>query len=240
MLLIEDLQVELAGQVILKHIDLEIKWGETHVLFGPNGSGKTSLLMTIMGYPQYKVIGGRILFKGVDITYMPINERARLGIGMSFQRPPTLRGVKTKDLIRTFGGRLEDSGKEISGLNMATFMDRDVNLGFSGGEIKKSELLQLILQDPELILLDEPESGVDLENIKIIGRSIKKLLQKHLRRQRIKSGLIITHTGLILNYLEADMGHLLLDGHIRCEGNPREMFETIQTAGYEECARCQR
>jgi Fe-S cluster assembly ATP-binding protein len=237
---ISNLSVAVGDKEVLHGINLTIDQGETHVLFGKNGSGKTSLLMALMGFSNYRITGGQIRFKDRDITLMPINERARLGIGMSFQRPPTLRGVKTKDLIRTFGGRPEDREKEISGLNMATFMDRDVNLGFSGGEIKKSELLQLILQDPELILLDEPESGVDLENIKIIGRSIKKLLQKHLRRQRIKSGLIITHTGLILNYLGADMGHLLLDGHIRCEGNPREMFETIQTAGYEECARCQR
>jgi Fe-S cluster assembly ATP-binding protein len=119
-------------------------------------------------------------------------------------------------------------------------MERDINLGFSGGEIKKSELLQLIVQNPELILLDEPESGVDLENIKVIGKVIKKLLQKNLRRQRVKAGLVITHTGLILNYLEADKGHLMLNGMIICEGNPREMFETIQNSGYEECIRCQR
>ncbi len=99
MLLIEDLQVELAGKRILKHIDLEIKPGETHVLFGPNGSGKTSLLMTIMGYPQYKVVAGKISFKGEDITNMPINERAMLGIGMSYQRPPTIHGLKTRQMV---------------------------------------------------------------------------------------------------------------------------------------------
>src|SRR3989339_1389964 len=100
MLQIEDLKVELADKVILKHIDLEIKPGETHVLFGPNGSGKTSLLMTIMGYPQYKVAGGRIVFKGRDITHAPINERAKLGIGMSYQRPPTINGLKTRQMVK--------------------------------------------------------------------------------------------------------------------------------------------
>jgi Fe-S cluster assembly ATP-binding protein len=99
MLQIEDLQVKLGDKEILKHIDLEILPGETHILFGPNGSGKTSLLMTIMGYPQYRVTGGKILFKGQDITHMSVNERARLGIGMSYQRPPTIHGVKTRQMI---------------------------------------------------------------------------------------------------------------------------------------------
>ncbi len=99
MLLIEDLRVELADRIILQHIDLEIKQGETHVLFGPNGSGKTSLLMTIMGYPQYRVLSGKIMFKGEDITHMPINERSQLGIGMSYQRPPTIHGLKTRQMV---------------------------------------------------------------------------------------------------------------------------------------------
>ena len=99
MLLIEDLQVELGGKVLLKDMHLEIKPGETHILFGPNGSGKTSLLMTIMGYPQYVVKRGKIAFKGVDITHAPIDERARLGIGMSYQRPPTINGLKTRQML---------------------------------------------------------------------------------------------------------------------------------------------
>lgn len=237
---IKDLTVEVAERVVLKHINIAIDYGETHILFGRNGCGKTSLLMSIMGFSGYKVKEGTIHFKGEDITSLPIHERAKRGIGMSFQRPPTIRGLKTRDLIRTFGGDENAVDQIVETLDFSAFLDRDINLGFSGGEIKKSELLQLTLQNPELILLDEPESGVDLENIKIIGRGIKRLLQKNLHKQRIKSGLVITHTGLILNYLEADNGYLMLDGTIRCEGNPREMFETIQSAGYEECARCQR
>ncbi len=237
---IKDLTVDVSGRTVLKNINLAIDYGETHVLFGKNGSGKTSLLMAIMGFSGYKVKAGSIFFKGQDITYAPIHERAKLGIGMSFQRPPTIRGLKTRDLIRTFHGEDELVERIVDALNFSAFLDRDVNLGFSGGEIKKSELLQLTIQNPDLILLDEPESGVDLENIKIIGKGIKRLLQKNLHRQRVKSGLVITHTGLILNYLEADNGYLMLDGTIRCEGNPREMFETIQSTGYEECARCQR
>jgi Fe-S cluster assembly ATP-binding protein len=237
---IKNLTVEVAGRVVLKDINMGIDYGETHVLFGKNGSGKTSLLMAIMGFSGYKVTAGSIHFRGEDITYLPIHERANRGIGMSFQRPPTIRGLKTSDLIRTFGRDEFAVDQVVDNLQFSTFMDRDINLGFSGGEIKKSELVQLSLQNPDLILLDEPESGVDLENIKLIGRAIKRLLQKNLHRQRTKSGLVITHTGLILNYLEADKGYLMLEGTIRCEGNPREMFESIQCGGYEECARCQR
>jgi Fe-S cluster assembly ATP-binding protein len=249
MLLIEDLQVELAGKVILKHIDLEIKPGETHVLFGPNGSGKTSLLMTIMGYPQYKVIGGKISFKGVDITDSPINERAQLGIGMSYQRPPTIHGLKTRQMVRICGGkdaRVEDLAKRV---NFADFLDRDVNAGFSGGEIKRSELLQLLAQDPDLMLFDEPESGVDLENITLVGETIANLLQKEcaatqtktrlqMKRERSKMGLIITHTGYILDYVAVDKGQLLYNGILSCSTNPREIFTCISEVGYEECVRC--
>jgi len=178
MLVIEDLQVELAGRIILRHIDMEIKPGETHVLFGPNGSGKTSLLMTIVGYPQYKVLAGRIIFKGVDITNLPINERAKLGIGMSFQRPPTIRGLKTRQMVKICAGGREDIDVDALArtVNFHNFLDRDVNDSFSGGEIKRCELLQLMAQDPDLMLFDEPESGVDLENMELIGRTIAKLL----------------------------------------------------------------
>ncbi len=240
-LIINELSVEVGGREVLHDINMEIRPGETHVLFGKNGSGKTSLLMAIMGFSRYRITKGSIFFKGSDITHLPINERAAMGVGMSFQRPPTIRGLKTRDLVellsRHNGGETEAHAES---LHFTDFLDRDINQGLSGGEIKKSELLQLMAQNPDLILLDEPESGVDLENIALIGKVIKKLLQKNLRRLRVKSGLIITHTGLILNYLEADRGYLLLDGRMKCHGNPREMFNTICNLGYEECAKCQR
>jgi Fe-S cluster assembly ATP-binding protein len=123
-------------------------------------------------------------------------------------------------------------------LNMVEFLDRDINLGFSGGEMKRSELLQLLAQSPDLVLLDEPESGVDLENMVLVGKIASRLLDKHVRRERQKSGLIITHTGYILDYLEGDKGHVMIDGQTVCTGNPREMIETIRELGYEECAKC--
>lgn len=249
MLQVEDLQVQLGDKQILKHIDLEIHPGETHVLFGPNGSGKTTLLMTIMGYPQYRVTGGRIVFKGEDITHMPIDERAGLGIGISYQRPPTINGVKTKQMVQICAKGEVDAEALAVKMNFAEFLDRDINAGFSGGEIKRSELLQLMAQDPDLLLFDEPESGVDLENISLIGNSISQLLQrdfrlndqksqKELQKERTKMGLIITHTGFILDYVTADRGQVLFDGVLTCTSNPREIFKCISQVGYEECVRC--
>jgi Fe-S cluster assembly ATP-binding protein len=252
MLLIEDLRVELGDRVILANINLEIKAGETHVLFGPNGSGKTSLLMTIMGYPQYRVVEGRILFKGVDITHLPINERAGLGIGMSYQRPPTINGVKTRQMVQICARKEVDVQDLAQRLNFVDLLDRDVNAGFSGGEIKRSELLQLMAQAPDLILFDEPESGVDMENIVLVGNTIASLLEKgyapfldddrqckmELRRQRTKMGLIITHTGYILDYVTADKGQVLFNGVLSCTNNPREIFKQISKSGYGECVKC--
>jgi len=249
MLQIEDLQVKLGDKEILKHIDLEIKPGETHILFGPNGSGKTSLLMTIMGYPQYEVVAGKIVFKGEDITHLPIDERAMLGIGMSFQRPPTINGLKTRQMVRLCAKDEVDEEDLAKQVNFEDFLDRDVNAGFSGGEIKRSELLQLLAQSPDLMLFDEPESGVDMENISLVGNTIASLLQKDFsvverkskmkaKLDRTKMGLIITHTGYILDYVAADKGQVLYDGMLSCVSNPREILSCIGESGYKECVRC--
>jgi len=249
MLQIEDLQVRLGEKEILKHIDLEIRPGETHILFGPNGSGKTSLLMTIMGYPLYEVVAGKIIFKGEDITYLPIYERARLGIGMSFQRPPTINGLKTRQLVRLCAKDKVDEENLAKQVNFEGFLDRDVNAGFSGGEIKRSELLQMMAQAPDLMLFDEPESGVDMENISLVGKTIASLLQKDVsdvekkskmqaKLDRTKMGLIITHTGYILDYVAADKGQVLFDGMLSCVSNPREILTCIGESGYKECVRC--
>ena len=249
MLVIEDLKVKLGDKEILRHIDLEIKPGETHILFGPNGSGKTSLLMTIMGYPQYEIVTGKIFFKGKDITNMTINERARLGIGMSYQRPPSIQGLTTRQMIQICANNGVDVNSLAEEVNLSGFLDRDINVGFSGGEIKRSELLQLMAQNPDFLLFDEPESGVDVENIALIGKTINHLLQRDLHatyakskkqivNERNKMGLIITHTGFILDYLTADKGQVLYEGVLACVGNPIEIFKQIKEAGYEECVRC--
>jgi len=242
MLEIKQLSVAVDGREILHDVNLGIKAGETHVLFGPNGSGKTTLLMTIMGSPKYKVTKGSIIFKDKDIVGLTMDERARLGIGMSLQRPPVVRGVKTHDMVAACT-RWQASGESIDRIaekaNLTGLMDRDINYGFSGGEIKRSELVQLLAQNPDLAMLDEPESGVDLVNIALIGHLINELLQKeHPIRDRRHAGLIITHTGHILDYVNARSGYVLLDGRIVCEGDPHEILETIKSKGYEECRRC--
>jgi len=242
MLQIEQLTVAVGDREILHNVNLSIGTGETHVLFGPNGSGKTTLLMAIMGFPKYQITKGNIIFNGKDITSLPLDERARLGIGLSFQRPPVVRGVKTRDMVAAcLGGHEDKAGiDQIAGkADLADFLDREINYGFSGGEIKRSELMQLMAQKPQLTLLDEPESGVDLENIVLIGELINELLEKDRPIHARKSmGLIITHTGNILNYVNARTGYVMLDGRIGCQGDPREILAEIKEKGYEECIKC--
>lgn len=243
---IRNLSVSVEGKRVLNDLDLYIRQGETIVLFGPNGSGKTSLLKTIMGIPQYRVESGSIVYRGEDITKRSIDERARLGIGLVFQNPPAVRGVRLKDILRIC---MEKSGvfkeerinENAEKLNFVDFMDRDINLGFSGGEIKRSELLQLLAQNPVFVMLDEPDSGVDLVNINLVGKVINELLEKEKREdRRTKAGLIITHAGHILDYVNADRAYVMLNGSVSCSGNPGDILEDIRTKGYEECVRCRR
>jgi len=242
MLEIKGLSVAVAGTDILHDINLTVGPGETHVLFGPNGAGKSTLLMTIMGFPKYRVTRGKIIFNGKDITKLTVDERARLGIGMSFQRPPVVRGVKTRDIVAAC--LKEREGEEIirqmaEQTDLTNFLDREINYGFSGGEIKRSELMQLLAQKPQLSLLDEPESGVDLENIALIGKLINELLEKDCpMRFRKCMGLVITHTGDILNYVNARTGYVMIDGKIGCGADPHEILATVKEKGYEECVNC--
>ena len=240
MLDIEDLHVEIGEKEVLHDINLRIGDGETHVLMGPNGSGKSTLLMTLMGFSNYIVTEGTIRFKGEDITHLPIHARAQLGMGMMFQRPPTISGLKLGKLLAATYGDQPDRIREMARqLNMDHFLERDINKGFSGGEIKRSEVLQLTAQSPEFVMLDEPESGVDLENISLIGHAIGMLLEKDVHIvNRKKSGLVITHTGYILDYLDADKGHVMCDGEIKCHGNPREILKEVKARGYRECLEC--
>ncbi len=245
---ITDLAVEVDGKEILSDIDLYIDKGETHVLLGPNGSGKSTLFMAILGFPKYKVKRGEIIFKGEDISNYSTTDRIKMGIGVSFQNPPAVRGVKLKDMIRIASGEIAKEDEEISKSLQELaeklkfdekFLERDINLGFSGGEIKRSEILQLLAQKPDFIMFDEPDSGVDIENVELIAEEINALLDKDKKPGlREKAGLLITHLGYILNFVSANTAHVLMDGKIACSGDPAEILEDIRKEGFKGCLRC--
>ena len=237
---ISDLKVSVEGKEIIKGIDLCVGGGEVHVIFGPNGSGKSTLLRAIMQLPGYHIDKGDVRVKSKSILGMNTDEIARLGIGMSFQHPPKIKGVTLQNFLKAIN-RSKDLSDEVKALNMESFLERELNVGFSGGELKRAEVLKLYAQNPDLLLIDEPESGVDIENIAIISKAINKILQKETpMKLRERSALIITHTGHILNYIEADIGHVFMDGQIVCTGNPKTIMEDIGKLGFAGCAECMR
>lgn len=236
---ITGLSVEINKKKTLENISIKIEKGQIYVLFGPNGSGKTSLLMTVMGFPNYKVKNGKIFFEGNDITRKTIDERARMGISMGFQLPQDIRGVKLIDLLKICAGKSPKEqltgaeNKLVDKFNLKDLLDRDVNLDFSGGEKKRAEMLQLLLMKPKLLLLDEPDSGVDLESLKLIGEEIQSYV-----RDNEASALVITHQGDILEYLKARNACVLLDSTIHCHNKPEVILADIRRRGYHECVKC--
>jgi len=231
---VKDLTVKTGNRKILKKVNLSIEKGMVSVLFGPNGSGKSTLIRTIMGFAGYEVVSGDILFKGKSVLGLSIDQRAGLGMGIMFQHPPTIRGVKLEQISRFLSKDRQQTAALAGKLNLEQMFMRDINGGLSGGEMKRSELFQLILQNPDLLLLDEPESGVDIENISLMGR----IFGSYLKKEK-PSCLIITHTGYILDYIRADRGCVLVDGELHCSGaSPAEIFATIQKMGYEKCKEC--
>ncbi len=241
MLKTEDLWVSVGDRQVLKGLDLSMRYGEIIMLLGPNGAGKTTLMMTLMGFPRYKIDQGRIYFKGQDVTEKDLHERARLGMGVSFQRPPTVKGVtlrKVIDVIANGGAASEKIKENVERLNLSAHLDRGLNDGFSGGEMKRSELLQLMVQKPDLVLIDEPESGVDIENIALVGEAINSLIGKDKVKDPKRGAIIITHTGYILDFVNADKGYIVFDGTLACGGNPRDILSEIKKHGYRRCAEC--
>ena len=231
MLELRDLSVSVGDKAILHDITLAVNAGEVHVLLGPNGSGKSSILAAIMGLPPFDVTKGEILYRGQDLSGLSIDERARAGLGMAFQRPPTLEGVS----IAEFAAALDAGAAltaEAGALNMAGFTERDLIVGFSGGEIKRWEVLKLFLQEPDFLLFDEPESGVDLEHIAAVGAAVNKLVSQPTQDGSKRGALLITHTGLILEHVRADKGHIINNGRIIHSGDPKALFQHIQKAGY--------
>lgn len=187
-----------------------------------------------MGFEGYEVVRGDILFEGKSVLGLGTDERARLGMGIMFQQPPIIRGVKLKQIAHFLTKDREHTAELARRLNLEQMFYRDINGGLSGGEMKRSELFQLMLQNPSLLLLDEPESGVDVENISVMG----KIFDAYLKKEK-PSCLIITHTGYILDYIHADSGCVMIDGELHCVGiSPDKIFSVIKEMGYEKCKEC--
>ncbi|KAB1658702.1 MULTISPECIES: ABC transporter ATP-binding protein [unclassified Pseudoclavibacter] len=230
-LALHGVNVSIAGKAVCHDVSFDIQHGEVHVLFGQNGSGKSSLLSAIMGLPGYQVTGGDIRLDDRSLVPLTLDARARLGLGMAFQRPPSFEGVTVGALARSMHAQ-DALAREERELNLEGFGSRDINSGFSGGEIKRWETLKLLLQRPLVSLFDEPESGVDLEHIAAVGESIERLVRTPRPDGELPSALIITHTGFILDYVKADVGHLMVDGRIVYSGDPLKLFAAIRQNGY--------
>ena len=239
LLKIENLTVQVEEKEILHNIHLDIRKGETHVLMGPNGAGKSTLGYTLMGNPRYEATGGKIIFRGKDITKESADKRAKEGMFLSFQNPLEVAGISLSSFIKNAveqrkGSRIRmwDFKKELKKamelLNMdESYALRDLNIGFSGGEKKKAEILQLLMLNPKLAILDETDSGLDVDAVRTVSQGIETY-------QKEKDGalLIITHSTRILESLKVDYAHILVNGRIIKTGDA-SLIEEINENGFE-------
>jgi len=239
MLKIRNLEVNREGKRILKGVTLRIKSGETHILMGPNGSGKSTLANTLMGNPLYKVVGGEMSFEGKSLLNLSPDKRAKLGLFLAFQYPVEISGVSMASFLSTaykeLGKPLGFFNKNLEGslkfLNIDKgFMQRYLNEGFSGGEKKKSEILQLAMFSPKLAILDETDSGLDVSALKTVAESFTKIKIKNPKL----SFLIITHYTRILKYLDVDFVHIMLNGRVVKSGGIELSEEVEEKGGYGE------
>src|SRR3989344_1402876 len=236
---IKDLRVKVEEKEILKGLNLKLELGKVNALMGPNGSGKSTLANTLMGNLRYQITSGKIIFDGKDITNMPADERARLGIFMSFQYPNEISGVTISNFLRTAlnAKREKDSHisvqefmkllnekMEILGIKKE-FLKRYLNEGFSGGEKKKSEILQLAVLDPKLAILDETDSGLDIDALKVVAKGVNAYMMTD------KCVLIITHYKRILEFIKPDKLFIMIDGKIVLDGTS-ELVDHLEEKGY--------
>ena len=238
MLKIEDLHVEIDGQEIVKGLDLEVGKGEIHAIMGPNGSGKSTFANVLMGHPRYEVTGGSITFQDEDVFELEPDERAKLGMFLAFQYPSEVPGVSVANFLRTAVNSVRE--EELSPMEMyrllqekmgimqmdPKFAERYLNEGFSGGEKKRNEILQMLMLDPKLAIMDETDSGLDIDALQVVARGVNELRGPEF------SAVIITHYQRILRYIEPDHVHVMLDGRLVTSGG-KELAEGLEEKGYD-------
>jgi Fe-S cluster assembly ATP-binding protein len=238
LLKIENLKTEIEGKAILKGLNLEIGKGEVHAIMGPNGAGKSTLANTLMGHPKYEIVDGEMIFEGEAINDLKANERAKKGLFLSFQYPEEIPGVTVENFLRT--AKIAVTGKplKIMAFKKALkekmellemkeeYAQRYLNQGFSGGEKKKNEILQMAILEPKLAVLDETDSGLDVDAIRIVSQGVKSLKNSE------NSILVITHHNKILDYLQPDFVHIMVDGKIVKTGD-FSLAQEIEANGYE-------
>ena len=240
LLSIQNLSVNIDEKQILSHINLDIKPGETHVLMGPNGAGKSTLGYTLMGNPKYQITGGNIILDGEDITHVSADKRAKQGLFLSFQSPIEIPGISVEKFIRS--AMYQRTGKNVRIIPFrkqleammqllqmdSSYADRDLNVGFSGGERKKAEILQMLMLEPKIAILDETDSGLDVDAVRTVSKGIEEYQKK-------KDGglLIITHSTKILESLSVDYTHVLVKGRMITTGDA-SLVEEINTHGFEK------
>lgn len=239
-LTIKDLQVSIEEKQILKGVNLEVKGGEIHAIMGPNGTGKSTLSSAIMGHPKYEVIGGSIELDGEDVLEMEVDERAKAGLFLAMQYPSEISGVTNADFLRSAINARREEGNEISLMKFIRQMDekmeflemkedmaqRYLNEGFSGGEKKRNEILQLMMIEPKIAILDEIDSGLDIDALKVVSKGINAM------RGEDFGCLIITHYQRLLDYITPDFVHVMMNGRIVKSGGP-ELAERLEKEGYD-------
>ncbi len=239
LLKVENLHAGIEDKKIIKGLDLVINKGEIHVIMGPNGAGKSTLASILIGHPKYEIESGKIILEGEEIQEDAVDERARKGLFLSFQYPEEIPGLTVEDFLRSAKEAVSGEKQYILRFNMLlknkmaqlkmdeSYANRYLNVGFSGGEKKKNEILQMAILEPKLAILDETDSGLDRDATKIVFEGVKTL------KSPDKSMLIITHYNKVLEYLEPDFVHILMDGRIIKTGG-KELVEFIETHGYEK------
>ena len=235
---ITGLTVEVEGQEILHGLDLELNKGETHALMGPNGSGKSTLAYAVAGHPAYEITGGQVFVKGTEITELTPDERAKLGLFLAMQYPTEIPGVSLSNFLRTSLAAVKEEPvpvrqfmselrEQFKLLDMdEKFLQRNVNEGFSGGEKKRFEILQMAMLKPEIAVLDETDSGLDIDALKVVSEGVNRMRGPEL------GVLIITHYTRILRYITPDRVHVMFEGRIVQSGGP-ELAEELEAHGYE-------